>query len=322
MYSIVIPLFNEEEVLKESYKKIKKVMDSIEENYELIFVNDGSKDNTLDIVKKLITKDKNIKFLSFSRNFGHQLAITAGMKHSTGEAVVVIDADLQDPPEIIIKMIEKWKIGYDVVYGKRVKRKGETLFKKLTAKIFYRFLDKLTDVDIPVDTGDFRLIDRKVCIALNAMPERSRYVRGLISWLGFKQTAVEFIREERFAGETKYPFKKMIKFALDAITSFSYKPLKLTIYFGVTVSFCSFIYLLIILFEKIFTINNVPGWTTIVALSLFFSGIMFCFMGIIGEYVGRIYEEVKGRPLFVIAEKGGFNYKLTSNEILKEEKIS
>jgi polyisoprenyl-phosphate glycosyltransferase len=305
-YSVVSPLYNEELVIGETYKRLKKVMDSTKENYEIIFVNDGSRDKTAELTREICSKDENIKFINFSRNFGHQLAITAGMDNSIGNAVIVIDADLQDPPEVILKMIEKWKEGYEVVYGKRLKRKGETFFKKLTAKVFYRTLDCLTDVDIPVDTGDFRLIDRKVCDALKTVPERNRYVRGLISWLGFKQTAVEFIREERFAGETKYPLKKMIKFAMDAITSFSYKPLRLATYAGGVISGFSFLYLLFVIFERLFTNLTVPGWTSIIALILFFNGATFIMLGIIGEYVGRIYDEAKGRPLYIISEKEGF----------------
>lgn len=305
-YSVVVPLYNEELVIQETYKRLKKVMDSTNESYEIIFVNDGSRDKTAELAKEICSQDKHIKFISFSRNFGHQLAITAGMDNSRGNAVVVIDADLQDPPEVMLKMIEKWKEGYEVVYGKRTKRKGETLFKKFTAKMFYRTLNSLTDVDIPVDTGDFRLIDRKVCDALKTVPERNRYVRGLISWLGFKQVGVEFVREERFAGETKYPLKKMIKFAIDAITSFSYKPLKMATYAGSIISGFSFLYLLFVLFERLFTSLTVPGWSSIAALTLFFNGVTFIMLGIIGEYVGRIYDEAKGRPLYIIGEKKGF----------------
>ncbi|MCR3760857.1 glycosyltransferase family 2 protein [Clostridium felsineum] len=305
-YSIVVPLYNEELVVKETYKRLKSVMDSTGENYEIIFVNDGSRDKTAVITKEICDRDKKIKFISFSRNFGHQLAITAGMDNSSGNAVVVIDADLQDPPEVILKMIEKWKEGYEVVYGQRAKRKGETFFKKLTARIFYRMLNSMTDIDIPVDTGDFRLIDRKVCDALKTVPERNRYVRGLISWLGFKQIGVQFIREERFAGETKYPLKKMVEFATDAITSFSYKPLKLAMYSGSIISIISFVYLIFVIIQKLFTNGIVAGWTSLVALMLFFNGVILMILGIMGEYIGRIYDEAKGRPLYIIGEKKGF----------------
>jgi glycosyltransferase involved in cell wall biosynthesis len=241
--------------------------------------------------------------LGFSRNFGHQIAITAGMDFSSGQCVVAIDGDLQDPPELIPDMIQKWKEGYDVVYGKRVSRKGESFFKKFTAAMFYRFLSSMTDVNIPVDTGDFRLIDRKVCDALKLVNERNRYIRGLVSWLGFKQTAIEFERDERFAGETKYPFKKMLKLALDGITTFSYKPLKLASYVGTFISIASFLYLIYVVAQRIFFPETVqPGWASTLAVSLFFNGITLLMLGIIGEYIGRIYDEAKNRPLYIIKE--------------------
>jgi len=302
VYSVVVPVFNEEEVVLESYKRLKTVMDGLGEPYEIIFVNDGSKDRTAYIINEICETDKNVKLIDFSRNFGHQIAITAGMDYSSGKAVVVIDADLQDPPELIPRMAEKWKEGYDVVYGKRIQRKGETFFKKFTAKVFYRFLRTMTEVDIPVDTGDFRLIDRKVCDALKSINERNRYVRGLISWLGFKQIGVEFVRDKRFAGETKYPLKKMMKFAFDAITSFSYKPLKLASYTGLLLSFFSFIYLLVVLYQKLFTDKTIQGWASTMAVSLFFNGIVLIMLGIIGEYIGRIYDEAKGRPLYIVRQ--------------------
>ncbi|MCX7747432.1 MAG: glycosyltransferase family 2 protein [Clostridia bacterium] len=306
-YSIVVPVYNEEEVILESYKRLKTVMDSLKEPYEIVFINDGSRDKTSFIVSEICETDKNIKFIDFSRNFGHQVAITAGMDYTEGEAIVVIDADLQDPPEVIPKMIEKWKEGYDVVYGKRLERKGDTFFKKFTAAIFYRFLRSMTDVDIPVDTGDFRLIDRKVCDALKQVNERNRYIRGIISWLGFKQTGVEFSRDKRFAGETKYPLKKMLKFAFDAITSFSYKPLKLASYGGMMLSTLSFVYLVVVLATRLIAQGTTPGWASILAVNLFFNGIMLIILGIIGEYIGRIYDEAKGRPLYVIRELKNFD---------------
>jgi len=307
IYSVVVPLYNEEMVVSETYKRLKKVMDEINEPYEIVFVNDGSRDKTSDIVNEICSKDKNIKFIEFSRNFGHQIAITAGMDYAEGDAIIVIDADLQDPPEVIPEMIKKWKEGYEVVYGKRIKRKGDTFFKKFTAAVFYRLLNKMTDVNIPVDTGDFRLIDRKVCEALKSVNERNRYIRGIISWLGFKQIGVEFVRDERFAGETKYPLKKMIKFAFDAITSFSYKPLKLASYVGMLLSCASFIYLIFIFIQKLFIGVAVPGWASIVAISLFFNGIILLMLGIIGEYIGRIYDEAKGRPLYVVRNLTNFD---------------
>ena len=305
--SVVVPLYNEEEVILETYKRLKGVMDAINEPYEIIFVNDGSKDKTAPMVYELCNKDKTVKLVDFARNFGHQTAITAGMDFSEGQAVVVIDADLQDPPELIPKMIEKWREGYDVVYGKRKERKGETFFKKFTAKIFYRFLRSMTDVEIPVDTGDFRLIDRKVCEALKQVNERNRYIRGIISWLGFKQTGIEFVRDKRFAGATKYPLKKMMKFAFDAITSFSYKPLKLASIFGMLLSSISFIYLIVVICTRNFTAHVQPGWASTLAVNLFFHGITLIILGIIGEYIGRIYDEAKGRPLYIVRQTKNFS---------------
>ncbi|OXM87461.1 glycosyltransferase family 2 protein [Paenibacillus rigui] len=305
-YSVIVPMFNEQEVIVETYRRLKCVMDTLGEPYELLLVNDGSRDRTAEIVNGIIENDANVKMISFARNFGHQVAISAGMDHAQGQAVVVIDADLQDPPEVIVSMIGKWKEGYDVVYGKRVERRGETWFKRVTAHGFYRLLKALTSVDIPVDTGDFRLIDRKVCDVLKSLTERNRYVRGLVSWVGFRQTSVEYIREERWAGETKYPLGKMLRFALDAITSFSYKPLKLAGYLGFTLSAVSFLYLMIIMYQKLFTDTTITGWASIVAVNLFFNGVMLIILGIIGEYIGRIYDESKGRPLYIIRDKSGY----------------
>ena len=314
MYSVVVPLYNEELVIEESHKRIKNVMDTLNESYEIVMVNDGSRDKTMQIAKEICMNDPNSRLLNFSRNFGHQVAITAGMDNSSGMAVIVIDADLQDPPEVMLKMIEKWKEGYEVVYGKRIKRKGDTFFKKFTAAAFYRILKSMTSINIPVDTGDFRLIDRKVCDALKSMPERNRYVRGLISWIGFKQTGVEFVREERFAGETKYPLRKMIRFASDAITSFSYKPLKLATYFGLITSGASFVYLIYVLYLRLFTSSTITGWTSLIAVNLLFNGIMLIIMGILGEYIGRIFDECKGRPLYIISEKVGFENESGDNK--------
>lgn len=301
IYSVVVPVYNEEPVVLETYKRLKRVMDSLNESYEIVFINDGSRDKTAFIVNEICETDKNIKFIDFSRNFGHQIAITAGMDYTEGDAIIVIDADLQDPPEVIPKMIEKWKEGYDVVYGKRAERKGDTFFKKFTAAVFYRLLKRMTDVDIPVDTGDFRLIDRRVCNALALIPERSRYVRGLISWLGFRQTGLEFSRDKRFAGETKYPLKKMIKFAFDAITSFSYKPLKIASYAGTIIAAAGFIYLLVVIIQALLGYTT-QGWASLIAVNLVFNGIVLMILGIIGEYIGRIYDEAKGRPLYIVKQ--------------------
>ena len=300
--SVVIPAFNEEAVLPETYKRLSTVMESIKEPYELIFVNDGSKDRTAEILRDICSRDPNVKLVDFSRNFGHQPASTAGMDYSTGEAVVLIDADLQDPPEIIPQMLDKWREGYDVVYGVRLKRIGESWFKKLTAGLFYRFIRGLTNVDMPLDTGDFRLVDRKVCSALSKISEKNRYIRGIISWLGFTQAGIEYIRDKRFAGESKYPLKKMLRFACDGIASFSYKPLKLASYCGGFLSFLSFVYLLVVIGQKLFTHTTVAGWASILAVTLFFNGIVLIMLGIMGAYIGRIYDEVKDRPLYIVKE--------------------
>lgn len=306
-YSIIVPLFNEEAVVCETHKRLSDVMAKTDGEYEIIFVNDGSRDRTETLVKQIMQNDKNVCLINFSRNFGHQTAISAGMDNARGQAVVVIDADLQDPPEVILEMIARWKEGYDVVYGKRSVREGETVFKKVSAKLFYRFLSSLTNIDIPNDTGDFRLIDRKVCDAMKTLNEKNRYIRGLVSWVGFKQTSVTYVRKERFAGTTKYPLKKMLSFAGDAITSFSDKPLKLAGYTGYLLSFASFIYLLYVVIRKLTVGDFGEGWASTVAISLFFNGVILIFLGIMGEYIGRIYDECKGRPLYIIAEKFGFD---------------
>lgn len=299
-YSVVVPLFNEELVIDESYKRLKNVMDSIKESYEIIFVNDGSKDSTRARVENICKNDLTIKLVNFSRNFGHQAAITAGMNASTGNAVIVIDADLQDPPEVIPKMIEKWKEGYQVVYGKRSKREGETFFKKFTAKSFYRILKSMTSIEIPVDTGDFRLIDRTVCDVLKALPEKNRYVRGLVSWIGYKQTYVEFVRQERFAGKTKYPLKKMMKLAFDGITSFTYKPLTYIGYTGGAIFGIGAISTLAVIIKNIVTASSILTLGLVLAINLMLFGMVFASIGIMGEYIGRIFDESKGRPMYII----------------------
>lgn len=304
-YSIIIPMYNEEEVIQETYRRIKKVMGIANEPYELIFVNDGSKDNCAQMIEECSYWDESVKLIDLSRNFGHQVAITAGMDYALGDAVVIIDADLQDPPELILEMIAEWKKGYEVVYAKRVKRRGESLFKKWTASLFYRVLWYSTDISIPVDTGDFRLIDRKVCDQLKRLPEKNRFVRGLVSWVGFRQKAIEYEREERLAGETKYPLKRMIKLSLDGITSFSYKPLKLAGYLGALLSASGFLYLLYVLYLALFTESAVKGWASMIGITLTFNGFVLIMLGILGEYVGRIYDETKGRPLYIVQEVYG-----------------
>ena len=307
LYSVVIPAYNEEEVIGETYKRLTKVMQGMGEPYELIFVNDGSRDRTVEIIAGFCEKDPSVRLINFTRNFGHMPAITAGMDNVRGQAVFVIDADLQDPPELFPEMAARWKEGYHVAYGKRVKRKGEGLFKKISAKLFYRFIRRLTTVDLPPDTGEFRLIDRKVCDAVCRLPEKHRYIRGLVSWVGFKQIAVEYVREERFAGVTKYPFRKMVSFAIDAITAFSYKPLKLATTLGFLMSLVSFIYLMVVVFTWIFTDAAISGWASTIGAVLFSQGIVLMILGLMGEYIGRIYSEVQGRPAYIIMEIVGQN---------------
>lgn len=306
-YSIVIPVYNEEVVISQTYQRLKQVMDTTKESYELIFVNDGSSDHTLEIIKSIQAQNEEVKLISFSRNFGHQIAITAGMDYASGAAVVVIDADLQDPPELILKLAAKWQEGYDVVYAKRTKRKGETWFKKVTARMFYRILSASTDLDIPTDTGDFRLLDRRVCEELKRLPEKNRYVRGLVSWVGFKQTAVEYERDERLAGESKYPLKKMIKLSLDGITSFSYKPIKLAAYAGSMIISLGLLYSIVLLFLKLVSQSAIAGWNLVLAVQLVLSGFLLIMMGVIGEYIGRIYDETRDRPLYIVSECYGLN---------------
>ena len=299
-YTVIIPVYNEETVVRETYRRLTQVMEATGEPYELLFINDGSRDRTAEIIQDFAESDNCVRLLDFSRNFGHQIAITAGMDYARGDAIVIIDADLQDPPELIPQMIDKWQEGYDIVYAKRSKRKGETLFKKWTAALFYRTLRALPEVDIPVDTGDFRLIDRKVCDAMCGIREKNRFVRGLVSWVGFRSCAIEYVREERFAGETKYPLKKMLRFSMDGITSFSYKPLKLATYLGFIISLASFIYLIISLGQRLFTTSTVAGWSSLIACLLLLNGVILIILGILGEYVSRIYDETKNRPLYIL----------------------
>lgn len=306
MITIVIPCYNEEDVIDLTYQKLKDLLSKTSYDQELIFVDDGSHDKTLDLLHGMQKKDPCVRILSLSRNFGHQLAITAGIQHATGDVVVVIDADLQDPPEVILDMLKKWKAGYDVVYGKRKNRKGEGAFKMFTAKAFYRFINRLSEVEIPLDTGDFRLLDRKVVDAFNRLPEQDRFVRGMISWLGFDQAPVYFSRNARVAGKTKYPLRKMLSFALDGILSFSNKPLRMAAYFGFLLSGVSFLAILIAIIQRIFTENWVTGWTSLFISLMFFSGVQLITLGIIGEYIGRIYRESKNRTLYFLKEKSGF----------------
>ena len=301
--SVIVPMYNEEEVLAETVHRLRTALETTGVVWEVIFVNDGSRDKTGPLLREVCTVDPRFRFVDFSRNFGHQVAITAGMDYAGGQCMVIIDGDLQDPPELIPAMIAKWRDGYDVVYGKRVSREGDSLFKRLTAKVFYRLLRAVTDVDIPVDTGDFRLIDRKVADTLKQVPERNRYVRGLMAWVGFRQTALEFERAERFAGTTKYPLRKMMKLATDGILSFSFKPLRIATILGSMISAGSFLYLFIVLLQRMFKPESVTsGWSSLIAVTLLLNGITLLILGIMGAYIGRIYDEVKNRPLYIVRD--------------------
>ena len=304
--SLVIPMYYEEKVANKCYEKVSNVLKSLEDKYdhEIIFVNDGSKDKTLDILEEIAKKDTKVKIISFSRNFGHQAAVTAGLKEETGDAIVIIDADLQDPPELIPEMLELWEQGNEVIYGKRKTRKGESAFKLLTAKMFYKTLNALSDVEIPKDTGDFRLVDRKVVDVVNNLPEHNKFLRGLFSWVGFKQKAYEYERQERFAGETKYPLKKMLKLASDGIISFSNKPIKMVGALGIISIIISVIILIYALISYIFKLNELSaGWTSLMVAITFFAGVQLLSLWVISEYIGRIYDEAKGRPQYIVDKK-------------------
>ncbi len=300
--SIIIPTYNEEEVIKISYLRVKKVLEELDSyDYEIIFIDDGSKDKTLNILNEIAKENRKVKVISFARNFGHQAAVTAGIKYITGDAIVIIDADLQDPPELIPEMIQLWEQGNEVIYGKRKTRKGESAFKLLSAKMFYKTLNALSDVEIPKDTGDFRLVDRKVVEIINQMPEHNKFLRGLFSWVGFKQYAYEYERKERVAGKTKYPFKKMWKLATDGIISFSTKPLKLVGGLGIITIIISILILIYSLISYVFKLNDLtPGWTSIMVAITLFSGVQLLSIWIISEYISRIYDETRNRPQYII----------------------
>ncbi len=303
--SVVIPMYYEEEVAQECYDRVKKVLQDLKDyENEIIVVNDGSKDKTLQILEELASKDKDLKIISFSRNFGHQAAIQAGLKFTTGDAVVIIDADLQDPPELIKDMVELWENGNEIIYAKRTKRKGESPFKVLTAKMFYRILNGLSDVDIPKDTGDFRLVDRKVIDVINSMPEHNKFFRGLFSWVGFEQTSIKYERKKRYAGKTKYPLRKMLKLAKDGIFSFSTKPLKYVGIIGIIAIFISIAILVYSLVSYAFGLHHLTaGWTSIMVTVTFLTGVQLLSLWMISEYISRIYEETQDRPTYIIDKK-------------------
>lgn len=304
-YSIVAPVFNEEETLPKFYACVMQVMSGLNEPFELILVNDGSRDKSYHVMQELHTQDSRVRILDFSRNFGHQIAISAGLDYAQGKAVVVIDSDLQDPPEVILEMIERWKAGVEVVYAQRASRVGETKFKLLTASLFYRLIDRITSIQIPRNVGDFRLMDRTVVDSLIQMREHHRFMRGLSAWVGFRQEAVLYNRQERYAGSTKYPLSKMIKFSLDAITSFSHLPLQLATTFGFVLAGISLLGIVLAIFLRLVT-GAIQGQASTLILVLFLGGIQLIFLGIIGEYLGRIYDEVRARPLYIVHHAMGF----------------
>ncbi|MBZ0284974.1 MAG: glycosyltransferase family 2 protein [Anaerolineae bacterium] len=321
-YSIVAPIYNEEGNIQKLYDRITAVMDSMGEDWELVTVNDGSRDRSFELLSDLSAKDSRIKIVNFARNFGHQLAVTAGLHHTAGDAVIIIDADLQDPPELILEMVERWKAGYHVVYAVRQERKGESWFKLFTAKLFYRIIYRITDVDIPLDTGDFRLMDRKVVNALNSMPEHNRFIRGLTSWIGFKQTGVTYVREAREWGETKYPLKKMVRFAMDAVTGFSYFPLQIMVYFAFILGVIAVLAIPVIAFLRVVLgVEFLGGQATTVILLLLLSSFQLFFLFVMGQYVARIYDEARRRPLYIVADTVGFEEQRKHIELKAEQPV-
>ena len=315
--SVIAPIYNEEKNLPELYQRLKRAVSAVSSNHELIFVNDGSKDNSFGGLLNLGYEDPNVYYINLSRNFGHQIAVTAGLDACRGEVVVIIDGDLQDPPELIPELYRKYVEGYDVVYAKRRSRKGESIFKKATARIFYRLLRKMTSVNMPVDTGDYRLMHRKIVEYLKKMPEQNKFLRGQIAWLGLRQTGVLFDREQRKHGKTGYSIGKMIHFAMDGITGFSDKPLKVVTRLGFLISIFSFFVILYAIYSHFFLHRTITGWTSLIISSMFIGGIQLLSIGIIGEYVNRIYKNVLNRPLYIIQDT---NLKADEGESPKQKK--
>jgi glycosyltransferase involved in cell wall biosynthesis len=300
--SLVLPIYNEEDVIPELNRRLLEFLETLGLDAEVLFINDGSRDRSMELLREIAGRDPRYRVLSFARNFGHQTAITAGVDYARGKAVVVMDADLQDPPEVVLEMVAKWREGFDVVYGRRRHRAGETWFKLLTARWFYRVFSAMIPIEVPLDTGDFRLMSRRVIVALRELRETHRFVRGMVAWIGFKQTAVLYDRPGRFAGETKYPLRKMVRFAVDGITSFSIVPLRFSTYLGMLMSVASVGVIIWALLAKYAFRQTVQGWTAIVIIVALFASVQLLMIGILGEYVGRIYEEVKRRPLYVVGE--------------------
>ena len=305
--SVVIPIYNEEDNIMLLHSRLSAVLAGMQIGYELLFINDGSRDRSIQLLKDLAAKDPRVKYIDFSRNFGHQVAVSAGLDNTSGEAVVIMDADLQDPPELIPQLYQKYRDGYEVVYARRRSREGESWFKKFTARLFYRMLSYLSTVDIPLDTGDFRIVDHKVVEVLRNMPEKSKFLRGQISWIGFRQTFLEYDRQERHAGVTNYPFKKMLKFALDGITGFSDLPLRFVTWFGLAVTAFGFLMTLYVLYSRFILQDYVEGWSSLMITVLFLGGVQMIAIGIIGEYLSRIHSNVRNRPLYIIREKNFYS---------------
>lgn len=300
--SIIIPIYNEAGNIQVLFERLSNVVRDMNMNVEYVFVNDGSRDNSIDLIKGLAKTNSEVHYLDFSRNFGHQVAVAAGLDYCTGKSAVIIDADLQDPPELIANLVSKWKEGYEVVYAKRRSREGESFLKKFTAKLFYRTLKRITSINIPVDTGDFRIIDRKVIDVLKKMPEQQKFLRGQISWIGFRQTYIEYDRDERHSGASGYTYKKMLRFALDGITSFSNLPLRFATITGFVVSGIAFLLILYALYERLVTKNYVPGWASLMLAVLFIGGVQLISIGIIGEYISRMSSNIRNRPLYILRE--------------------
>jgi dolichol-phosphate mannosyltransferase len=305
--SVIVPCYNEQEVIEHTHRRLVDALSEITPDFEIIYVDDGSRDRTAELLHDIQAASPQARVIRLARNFGHQIAVTAGVEYATGQAVVLIDADLQDPPEVIGDMVAKWREGYHVVYGQRAERSGETPFKLWTARAFYRLINRLSEVPIPLDTGDFRLMDRAVVDALRRMPERHRLLRAMTSWVGFRQVALPYSRAERFAGESKYPLRKMLTLALDGIVSFSAVPLKLVTMVGLSFSALSLLGILYAVAMRLWSDNWVPGWTILFIAVMLIGGLQFIFLGVLGEYVGRIYSEAKGRPLFLVMEELGFD---------------
>ncbi|MBV7331945.1 glycosyltransferase family 2 protein [Chloroflexi bacterium TSY] len=312
VFSVVVPIWNEQDVIPEMYRRISAVMDNLNESWELICVNDGSQDNSLNLLLEIHQQDSRVKVLDFSRNFGHQIGITAGTDFAEGDAVIVMDADLQDPPEVVPEMIARWREGYEVIYAVRTVREGETWFKLATANLFYRLIQWIADVNIPLNAGDFRLMDRRVVLAMRQLREKHRFMRGLSSWVGFKQIAVEYERAERFAGETKYPIRAMLRLAQNAITGFSYLPLRLATYCGFGLAILSLVAIIATIILRLSGSSAFFGQASTLVAVLFLGGIQLIFLGILGEYLARIYDEVKDRPLYLVSRAHGFVRDLDS----------